>query len=79
MPLSLGGAYPGLYLFTNPSRFLRPVKNLSCSSDGSKNIELIAPFEQVWMFFLLCVRILRTNNVPVVPLLLTYAGPCQLY
>ncbi|KAJ4796363.1 DNA-directed RNA polymerase subunit beta [Rhynchospora pubera] len=49
VPSSLGGAYPGLYLFTNPSRFLRPVRNLSCSSDGSDGIELIAPFEQAFM------------------------------
>ncbi|KAL6327625.1 hypothetical protein AAG906_022046 [Vitis piasezkii] len=26
IPLSMGGAYPGLYLFTSPSRFVRPVK-----------------------------------------------------
>ncbi|XP_038680382.1 DNA-directed RNA polymerase I subunit 2 [Tripterygium wilfordii] len=49
VPLSLGGAYPGLYLFTNPSRFVRPVKNLSIPSNESQNIELIGPFEQVFM------------------------------
>ncbi|KAL1300661.1 DNA-directed RNA polymerase I subunit 2 isoform X2 [Arachis ipaensis] len=49
VPLSMGGAYPGLYLFTSPSRFVRPVRNISFPSDGSENIELIGPFEQVFM------------------------------
>ncbi|CAJ1978018.1 unnamed protein product [Sphenostylis stenocarpa] len=49
VPLSMGGAYPGLYLFTSPSRFVRPVKNISIPSNGSENIELIGPFEQVFM------------------------------
>ncbi|PKI68716.1 hypothetical protein CRG98_010773 [Punica granatum] len=48
VPLSFGGAYPGLYLFTNPSRFVRPVKNIA-AADESQNIELIGPFEQVFM------------------------------
>lgn len=47
VPLSISGAYPGLYLFTSPSRFVRPVKNLSVSSEENQNIELIGPFEQV--------------------------------
>ncbi|XP_020263709.1 DNA-directed RNA polymerase I subunit 2 isoform X2 [Asparagus officinalis] len=47
VPLSLGGAYPGLYLFTSPSRFLRPVRNISHTTD--QNIELIGPFEQAFM------------------------------
>ncbi|XP_028784333.1 DNA-directed RNA polymerase I subunit 2 isoform X2 [Neltuma alba] len=49
VPLSMGGAYPGLYLFSSPSRFVRPVRNLSVPSDGSENIELIGPFEQIFM------------------------------
>ncbi|KAL6883540.1 hypothetical protein ACP4OV_010954 [Aristida adscensionis] len=49
VPLSLGGAYPGLYLFTNPARFVRPVRNLLSLSDGKQNIELIGPFEQAFM------------------------------
>ncbi|KAK9124857.1 hypothetical protein Scep_013703 [Stephania cephalantha] len=49
VPLSFGGAYPGLYLFTTPSRFLRPVRNISVSSNGPKDIELIGPFEQAYM------------------------------
>ncbi|KAK7256953.1 hypothetical protein RIF29_30575 [Crotalaria pallida] len=49
VPLSMGGAYPGLYLFTSSSRFVRPVRNISIRSDGDKNIELIGPFEQVFM------------------------------
>ncbi|WOL19443.1 DNA-directed RNA polymerase I subunit 2 [Canna indica] len=49
VPLSLGGAYPGLYMFTSPSRFIRPVRNLAQVSEGSNNIELIGPFEQAFM------------------------------
>ncbi|KAL4600473.1 hypothetical protein ACB092_11G201100 [Castanea dentata] len=49
VPLSLGGAYPGLYLFTSPARFVRPVRNISIPSEESQNIELIGPFEQVFM------------------------------
>ncbi|KAL5564528.1 hypothetical protein UlMin_027692, partial [Ulmus minor] len=49
VPLSMGGAYPGLYLFTSPSRFVRPVKNISILTKENKNIELIGPFEQVFM------------------------------
>lgn len=46
VPLSLGGAYPGLYLFTSPARFVRPVRNI-LSPEKSQNIELVGPFEQV--------------------------------
>lgn len=49
VPLSHGGAYPGLYLFTNPARFLRPVRSLLGLSNGGPNIELIGPFEQAFM------------------------------
>uniref|UniRef100_J3N3Q7 DNA-directed RNA polymerase subunit beta n=1 Tax=Oryza brachyantha TaxID=4533 RepID=J3N3Q7_ORYBR len=49
VPLSLGGAYPGLYLFTNPARFIRPVRSLLGLSDGGPSIELIGPFEQAFM------------------------------
>ncbi|KAL6327673.1 hypothetical protein AAG906_022613 [Vitis piasezkii] len=49
IPLSMGGAYPGLYLFTSPSRFVRPVKNISIPSEEGHDIELIGPFEQVYM------------------------------
>ncbi|KAM7263167.1 hypothetical protein ACFE04_000850 [Oxalis oulophora] len=49
VPLSMGGAYPGLYLFTWPSRFIRPVRNISLPPEETQNIELISPFEQVFM------------------------------
>ncbi|KAK2634349.1 hypothetical protein Ddye_029141 [Dipteronia dyeriana] len=49
VPLSMGGTYPGLYLFTSPPRFVRPVKNISLPPEESQNIELIGPFEQVFM------------------------------
>lgn len=47
VPLSMGGAYPGLYLFTSACRFVRPVRNITIPSEESNNIELIGPFEQV--------------------------------
>ncbi|EPS62433.1 hypothetical protein M569_12357, partial [Genlisea aurea] len=47
VPVSSGGAYPALYLFTSASRFIRPVINLTIHPEESKNIELIGPFEQV--------------------------------
>lgn len=49
VPLSMGGTYPGLYLFTSASRFVRPVRNILIPSEESNNIELIGPFEQVYM------------------------------
>ncbi|KAH7653427.1 DNA-directed RNA polymerase I subunit RPA2 protein [Dioscorea alata] len=49
VPLSLGGAYPGLYLFTSPSRFVRPVRNIYQLSDVNHCVELIGPFEQAFM------------------------------
>lgn len=47
VPLSMGGAYPGLFLFTSPSRFVRPVRNISIPPEEGQDIELIGPFEQV--------------------------------
>ncbi|ONM05443.1 DNA-directed RNA polymerase I subunit 2 [Zea mays] len=49
VPPSFNGAFPGLYLFTNPARFVRPVRNLFILSDGKQSIELIGPFEQAFM------------------------------
>ncbi|KQJ97293.1 DNA-directed RNA polymerase I subunit 2 [Brachypodium distachyon] len=49
VPLSIGGAYPGLYFFTSPARFVRPVKNLVSLPDGEPHIELIGAFEQAFM------------------------------
>ncbi|KAJ4969689.1 hypothetical protein NE237_002788 [Protea cynaroides] len=49
VPLTMGGTYPGLYLFTSPSRFARPVRNISLSSEEKQDIELIGPFEQAYM------------------------------
>lgn len=49
VPLSMGGTYPGLYLFTSASRFVRPVRNILIPSEESNNIELVGPFEQVYM------------------------------
>ena len=48
VPLSLGGAYPGLYLF------VRPVKNHLSVPGGKQNFELIGPFEQVCFNQFLC-------------------------
>ncbi|VFQ91511.1 unnamed protein product [Cuscuta campestris] len=41
IPLSMGGAYPGIYLFTSPSRFIRPVRNISVPPQDDNDIELI--------------------------------------
>ncbi|KAF7139126.1 hypothetical protein RHSIM_Rhsim07G0068800 [Rhododendron simsii] len=49
VPLSMGGAYPGLFIFTSPSRFIRPVRNISVPAEETNDIELIGPFEQVYM------------------------------
>lgn len=51
VPLSMGGAYPGLYLNTSPSRFVRPVKNILIPAVEGQNVELIGPFEQVSTVF----------------------------
>jgi DNA-directed RNA polymerase I subunit RPA2 len=40
----LGGAYPGLYIFTEPGRMIRPVLHL-----GTRKTEWIGPMEQVFM------------------------------
>ncbi|OAL19401.1 hypothetical protein AYO20_11645 [Fonsecaea nubica] len=44
VPTSNGGLYPGLYLFTDPSRMLRPVKYIP-----SDKLDYIGPFEQQYM------------------------------
>ncbi|KAJ3682242.1 hypothetical protein LUZ60_014815 [Juncus effusus] len=49
VPTSLAGAFPGVYLFTNPARFIRPIKNISIQDNNETNIELIGPFEQAFM------------------------------
>ncbi|KAJ4715653.1 DNA-directed RNA polymerase subunit beta [Melia azedarach] len=49
IPLSMGGAYPGLFLFTTPPRFVRPVRNISLPPQETQTIEQIGPFEQVFM------------------------------
>ena len=40
----LGGAYPGLYIFTQPGRMIRPVMHLK-----TRKTEWIGPMEQVFM------------------------------
>ncbi|KIK67608.1 hypothetical protein GYMLUDRAFT_36342 [Collybiopsis luxurians FD-317 M1] len=44
VPPSMGGQYPGLFLFSSRSRMMRPVKYLLNGRDDS-----IGPFEQVYM------------------------------
>lgn len=39
-----GGQYPGLYIFTTPTRLYRPVRNLAL-----QETEYIGTFEQVYM------------------------------
>jgi DNA-directed RNA polymerase I subunit RPA2 len=44
VPVSKGGQYPGLFLFSSPSRMMRPVKYLTNGRDDQ-----IGSFEQVYM------------------------------
>jgi DNA-directed RNA polymerase I subunit RPA2 len=44
-----GGQYPGIFLFTTPSRMMRPVINLSTGSQ-----ELVGSFEQVYLNIAVC-------------------------
>jgi DNA-directed RNA polymerase I subunit RPA2 len=44
VPISHGGQYPGLFLFSSRSRMMRPVKYLANGRDDQ-----IGPFEQVYM------------------------------
>ncbi|KAJ2384837.1 hypothetical protein H4S02_004630 [Coemansia sp. RSA 2611] len=44
VPRSHGGQMPGLYLFTTPARFIRPVTHL-----GTRQTDHIGSFEQVYM------------------------------
>lgn len=65
IPLSMGGAYPGLYLFTSASRFVRPVRNISIPKEDSNNIELIGPFEQVRVILTLCLPRYTSSNTKI--------------
>lgn len=42
--LQYGGVYPGLYIFTQPGRLIRPVVHLS-----TRRVEWVGPMEQVFM------------------------------
>ncbi|KAI8873354.1 beta and beta-prime subunits of DNA dependent RNA-polymerase [Ramicandelaber brevisporus] len=44
VPLSEGGQYPGLYLFSHPARLIRPVRYLATG-----DVDLVGPFEQAYM------------------------------
>lgn len=44
IPTSSGGLYPGLYLFTDPARMLRPVKYIP-----EDKLDYVGPFEQQYM------------------------------
>lgn len=44
VPVSLGGQYPGLYLFSTKARMMRPVRYVANGKDDS-----IGSFEQVYM------------------------------
>ena len=54
---SNGGLYPGLYLFSGPSRMLRPVKYLPLNK-----IDFVGPFEQQYMH----IACLSTDIIPSV-------------
>jgi DNA-directed RNA polymerase I subunit RPA2 len=44
IPLSSGGQYPGVYLFSGPARMIRPVKYLPL-----EKLDYVGPFEQPFM------------------------------
>jgi DNA-directed RNA polymerase I subunit RPA2 len=49
VPVSRGGLYPGLYIWTTPSRLMRPVSYLS-GADGTVPVrDCIGSFEQVYL------------------------------
>ena len=49
IPVSDAGAYPGLYMFSSPARFMRPVRQLGTSGLVAGTIELIGSLEQAYM------------------------------
>ena len=49
IPCSDAGAYPGLYLFTSPARFMRPVRQLGDAGLVAGAIEHIGSLEQAYM------------------------------
>ena len=49
IPWTEGGTYPGLYLFTSPSRFMRPVRQLGSASLVDGALEYIGSMEQAYM------------------------------
>jgi len=44
VPPSSGGQYPGLFLFSQPARMIRPVRYIATG-----DIDMVGPFEQVYM------------------------------
>jgi len=46
---SEAGPYPGLYLFTSPARFMRPVQQLDVGGLTGGAVELIGSLEQAFM------------------------------
>ncbi|KAJ1930203.1 hypothetical protein IWQ60_000528 [Tieghemiomyces parasiticus] len=49
VPMSRGGQYPGLYLFTGPGRMVRPVRYLLDGASDGGPTDLVGSFEQVYM------------------------------
>ena len=49
IPPSEAGAYPGLYLFSSPARFMRPVLQLGGGGLIAGSVELIGSLEQAYM------------------------------
>ena len=49
IPPSEAGAYPGLYLFSSPARFMRPVLQMGDGGLTAGSIELIGSLEQAYM------------------------------
>jgi DNA-directed RNA polymerase I subunit RPA2 len=59
-----GGAYPGIYIFTQPGRFIRPVLHLD-----QKQVEWVGPMEQVFMNIACLSQDIRndTSHIELMP------------
>lgn len=64
VPISNGGLYPGLYMFSGTSRMIRPVKYLPADS-----LDFVGPFEQQYM----TIACTETDVIPELTTHIEYA------
>jgi DNA-directed RNA polymerase I subunit RPA2 len=60
VPLSNGGQYPGLYIFSTQARMTRPVKHIATDKE-----DWVGPFEQVYMSIAIKPNDIRTDSTHV--------------